>query len=53
MAYILKEKSIDVIFHLAAQTHVDNSFGDSFEFTKYVGFSSIVLHYDLVTFRGN
>lgn len=35
MAYVLKEKKIEVIFHLAAQTHVDNSFGDSFEFTKY------------------
>ncbi|KAI9030011.1 hypothetical protein CLU79DRAFT_733678 [Phycomyces nitens] len=34
MAFILKEKKIDIIFHLAAQTHVDNSFGDSFEFTK-------------------
>ncbi|KAG2222509.1 hypothetical protein INT45_012823 [Circinella minor] len=34
MAFVLKEKKIDVIFHLAAQTHVDNSFGDSFEFTK-------------------
>ncbi|KAH8556511.1 hypothetical protein BGW37DRAFT_417723 [Umbelopsis sp. PMI_123] len=34
MSFILKEKQIDVIFHLAAQTHVDNSFGDSFEFTK-------------------
>ncbi|KAI8061704.1 hypothetical protein BC940DRAFT_245013 [Gongronella butleri] len=34
MSFILKEKKIDVIFHLAAQTHVDNSFGDSFEFTK-------------------
>lgn len=35
MSFVLKEKKIDVIFHLAAQTHVDNSFGDSFEFTKY------------------
>ncbi|KAI7870219.1 hypothetical protein BDF14DRAFT_1775945 [Spinellus fusiger] len=34
MSFILKEKRIEVIFHLAAQTHVDNSFGDSFEFTK-------------------
>lgn len=33
-SFFLKEKKIDVIFHLAAQTHVDNSFGDSFEFTK-------------------
>ena len=32
--YILKEKRIDTIMHLAAQTHVDNSFGDSLEFTK-------------------
>ncbi|KAI8636721.1 hypothetical protein BD408DRAFT_425680 [Parasitella parasitica] len=34
ITFFLKEKKIDVIFHLAAQTHVDNSFGDSFEFTK-------------------
>nr|CAG8495102.1 5750_t:CDS:2 [Entrophospora candida] len=34
MTFILREKKIDTIFHLAAQTHVDNSFGDSFEFTK-------------------
>ena len=32
--HVLKEKSIDIIIHLAAQTHVDNSFGDSIEFTK-------------------
>ncbi|RIA80288.1 hypothetical protein C1645_792874 [Glomus cerebriforme] len=31
---ILKEKEIDTIYHLAAQTHVDNSFGDSLEFTQ-------------------
>ncbi|CAG8714149.1 15192_t:CDS:2, partial [Dentiscutata heterogama] len=34
MSFILREKKIDTIIHLAAQTHVDNSFGDSFEFTK-------------------
>ncbi|KAK9702210.1 Trifunctional UDP-glucose 4,6-dehydratase, variant 2 [Basidiobolus ranarum] len=34
MNFILREKQIDTIIHLAAQTHVDNSFGDSFEFTK-------------------
>ncbi|KAG9301772.1 hypothetical protein G9A89_003319 [Geosiphon pyriformis] len=34
MYFILREKRIDTICHLAAQTHVDNSFGDSFEFTK-------------------
>ncbi|KAG1173187.1 hypothetical protein G6F70_005978 [Rhizopus microsporus] len=34
ITFLLRDKNIDVIFHLAAQTHVDNSFGDSFEFTK-------------------
>ncbi|KAK8985538.1 hypothetical protein V6N11_068792 [Hibiscus sabdariffa] len=32
--YLLFTESIDTIMHFAAQTHVDNSFGNSFEFTK-------------------
>ncbi|XP_047340054.1 trifunctional UDP-glucose 4,6-dehydratase/UDP-4-keto-6-deoxy-D-glucose 3,5-epimerase/UDP-4-keto-L-rhamnose-reductase RHM1-like [Impatiens glandulifera] len=32
--YLLTTESIDTIMHFAAQTHVDNSFGNSFEFTK-------------------
>lgn len=32
--FILLTESIDTIMHFAAQTHVDNSFGNSFEFTK-------------------
>ncbi|KAL4318461.1 hypothetical protein GQ457_18G011210 [Hibiscus cannabinus] len=32
--YLLVAESIDTIMHFAAQTHVDNSFGNSFEFTK-------------------
>ncbi|GMH19101.1 hypothetical protein Nepgr_020942 [Nepenthes gracilis] len=32
--YLLITESIDTIIHFAAQTHVDNSFGNSFEFTK-------------------
>ncbi|KAI9034477.1 hypothetical protein DFJ74DRAFT_21672 [Hyaloraphidium curvatum] len=32
--YVLQEKNVDTIIHFAAQSHVDNSFGDSFEFTK-------------------
>ncbi|KAL9266501.1 hypothetical protein AKJ16_DCAP21620 [Drosera capensis] len=32
--YVLITESIDTIMHFAAQTHVDNSFGNSFEFTK-------------------
>jgi len=32
--YVLKEERIDTIMHFAAQTHVDNSFGNSFQFTE-------------------
>lgn len=32
--YLLITEHIDTIMHFAAQTHVDNSFGNSFEFTK-------------------
>lgn len=32
--YILKSEEIDTILHFAAQTHVDNSFGNSFQFTE-------------------
>lgn len=32
--FILKTEEIDTIIHFAAQTHVDNSFGNSFEFTE-------------------
>eukprot|EP00978_Attheya_sp_CCMP212_P027458 scaffold91942_cov52-Attheya_sp.AAC.3 len=33
VSYVLKEEKIDTIMHFAAQTHVDNSFGNSFAFT--------------------
>ncbi|XP_040376729.1 trifunctional UDP-glucose 4,6-dehydratase/UDP-4-keto-6-deoxy-D-glucose 3,5-epimerase/UDP-4-keto-L-rhamnose-reductase RHM3 [Oryza brachyantha] len=32
--FLLVTENIDTIMHFAAQTHVDNSFGNSFEFTK-------------------
>lgn len=32
--YVLLAENIDTIMHFAAQTHVDNSFGNSFEFTN-------------------
>ena len=32
--YLLITEGIDTIMHFAAQTHVDNSFGNSLEFTK-------------------
>jgi UDP-glucose 4,6-dehydratase len=34
VSYALKEHNIDTIMHFAAQTHVDNSFGNSFAFTN-------------------
>ena len=33
VTYVLREEEIDTIMHFAAQTHVDNSFGNSFTFT--------------------
>ena len=32
--HILNEYNIDTVIHLAAQSHVDNSFGNSLDFTK-------------------
>jgi UDP-glucose 4,6-dehydratase len=32
--YVLRKEHIDTIMHFAAQTHVDNSFGNSFSFTE-------------------
>lgn len=32
--YVLDTEEIDTIMHFAAQTHVDNSFGNSFQFTQ-------------------
>lgn len=32
--YVLKAEEIDTVMHFAAQTHVDNSFGNSFQFTQ-------------------
>eukprot|EP00594_Rhizosolenia_setigera_P017381 CAMPEP_0178968714 /NCGR_PEP_ID=MMETSP0789-20121207/18424_1 /TAXON_ID=3005 /ORGANISM="Rhizosolenia setigera, Strain CCMP 1694" /LENGTH=351 /DNA_ID=CAMNT_0020654707 /DNA_START=38 /DNA_END=1093 /DNA_ORIENTATION=+ len=34
VSYVLKEEKIDTVMHFAAQTHVDNSFGNSFAFTR-------------------
>jgi dTDP-glucose 4,6-dehydratase len=31
--YIISKENVDVIMHFAAQSHVDNSFGNSFDFT--------------------
>lgn len=32
--YVLETEQIDTVMHFAAQTHVDNSFGNSFQFTR-------------------
>jgi len=34
VAYVLTTYQPNIILHLAAETHVDNSFGNSFQFTK-------------------
>mmetsp|Transcript_42068 Transcript_42068/g.47822 ORF Transcript_42068/g.47822 Transcript_42068/m.47822 type:complete len:367 (+) Transcript_42068:109-1209(+) len=34
VSYVFKEESIDTVMHFAAQTHVDNSFGNSLTFTE-------------------
>ena len=32
--YVFQQEEIDTVMHFAAQTHVDNSFGNSFAFTQ-------------------
>jgi UDP-glucose 4,6-dehydratase len=34
VSHVLASEEIDTIMHFAAQTHVDNSFGNSFQFTQ-------------------
>eukprot|EP00240_Pyramimonas_obovata_P003971 CAMPEP_0118930744 /NCGR_PEP_ID=MMETSP1169-20130426/7327_1 /TAXON_ID=36882 /ORGANISM="Pyramimonas obovata, Strain CCMP722" /LENGTH=357 /DNA_ID=CAMNT_0006873147 /DNA_START=33 /DNA_END=1102 /DNA_ORIENTATION=- len=41
--FLLSAEKIDTIMHFAAQTHVDNSFGNSFEFTMNNIFGTHVL----------
>jgi len=41
--YVLVSEKIDTIMHFAAQTHVDNSFGNSFQFTQNNIFGTHVL----------
>jgi nucleoside-diphosphate-sugar epimerase len=33
LSYVLNTEQIDTVMHFAAQTHVDNSFGNSLAFT--------------------
>lgn len=41
--YLMKNEVIDTVMHFAAQTHVDHSFGNSFEFTRSNIFGTHVL----------
>lgn len=34
VSYVMESEDIDTVLHFAAQTHVDNSFGNSFAFTE-------------------
>lgn len=43
VSYILKTEEIDTVMHFAAQTHVDNSFGNSLAFTLNNTFGTHVL----------
>ena len=43
VAYLIESEGVDTILHFAAQTHVDNSFGNSFEFTQTNVFGTHVL----------
>jgi len=41
--YLMEAEKIDTVLHFADQTHVDNSFGNSFEFTRANVFGTHVL----------
>ncbi|CAA0808676.1 Trifunctional UDP-glucose 4-6-dehydratase/UDP-4-keto-6-deoxy-D-glucose 3-5-epimerase/UDP-4-keto-L-rhamnose-reductase RHM3 [Striga hermonthica] len=41
--HLLATESIDTVLHFAAQTHVDNSFGNSFEFVRNNVYATCVL----------
>jgi UDP-glucose 4,6-dehydratase len=43
MNYLLIIEGIDTIMHFAAQTHVDNSFGNNIEFTKNIYGTHVLL----------
>jgi UDP-glucose 4,6-dehydratase len=34
LQYVLDSEGVDTVLHFAAQTHVDNSFGNSLAFTN-------------------
>ena len=43
VAHILRELDVDTVLHFAAQTHVDNSFGNSLAFTMNNTYGTHVL----------
>jgi len=43
ISYVLRTENIDTVMHFAAQTHVDNSFGNSLAFTMNNTFGTHVL----------
>lgn len=49
--FVFSEYNIDTVMHFAAQTHVDNSFGNSFAFTKANIFGTHVLLECAKTFK--
>lgn len=51
VSFVFSEYNIDTVLHFAAQTHVDNSFGNSFAFTKANIFGTHVLLECAKTFK--
>lgn len=51
--YLMEENKIDTIMHFAAETHVDNSFGNSFNFTKTNVLGTHVLLESAKRFKNN
>lgn len=43
VSYVMTEENIDTVMHFEAQTHVDNSFRNSFNFTQSHIFGAHVL----------
>lgn len=43
VSYLLQTYKVDIVMHFAAQTHVDNSFGDSLSFTLNNAYGTHVL----------
>ena len=51
LRYVLQSECIDTVMHFLAQSHVDNSFGNSYDFTKNI--SDCLIHSSSLHFLGS